>query len=63
MDEIGNLPLVMQSKLLVVLQNRAVTPVGSNKVIPVDLRIISATNNNLKTRLQINDFGKTCCID
>lgn len=56
MDEIGNLPLVMQSKLLVVLQNRAVTPVGSNKVIPVDLRIISATNNNLEDEIAEQRF-------
>ncbi len=56
MDEIGNLPLVMQSKLLVVLQNRAVTPVGSNKVIPVDLRIISATNNNLEDEIADQRF-------
>ncbi|MEQ8337545.1 MAG: sigma-54 dependent transcriptional regulator [Cyclobacteriaceae bacterium] len=56
MDEIGNLPLVLQSKLLVVLQNRAVTPVGSNKVIPVDLRIISATNSSLEEEIAEQQF-------
>ncbi|MFW6290666.1 MAG: sigma-54-dependent transcriptional regulator [Mariniphaga sp.] len=47
MDEIGNLPLQLQSKLLTVLQNRTVTPVGSNKPVPVDIRLVCATNQNL----------------
>ena len=47
LDEIGNIPLNLQSKLLTVLQTRTVNPVGSNKEIPVDIRLISATNQNL----------------
>lgn len=47
MDEIGNLPLAMQAKLLTVLQNRNVTRIGSNKVIPIDIRLISATNKDI----------------
>lgn len=47
MDEIGNLPLHLQAKLLVAIQNRTITPLGSNKPVPVDIRIISATNRNL----------------
>lgn len=47
LDEIGNLPLHQQAKLLNVLQRRSVTRVGSNKPIPVDIRLISATNKNL----------------
>ena len=43
MDEIGNLSIALQAKLLTVLQNRNVTRIGSNKVIPVDIRLISAT--------------------
>lgn len=39
MDEIGNLPLALQAKLLTVLQNRNITRIGSNKVIPVDIRL------------------------
>lgn len=47
MDEVGNLPLHLQAKLLVAIQNRTITPLGSNKPVPVDIRIISATNRNL----------------
>ncbi len=47
LDEIGNLPLTLQSKLLVVLQNRSVTPVGGNKEVPINIRLISATNSNI----------------
>jgi two-component system, NtrC family, response regulator HydG len=47
LDEIGNLTLQSQSKLLSVLQNRYVVRVGSNKQIPVDIRLICATNCNL----------------
>jgi Response regulator containing CheY-like receiver, AAA-type ATPase, and DNA-binding domains len=47
MDELGNLPLPLQTKLLTVLQSRNVTRLGSNKVIPVDIRLISATNNDI----------------
>ncbi|WP_267394167.1 MULTISPECIES: sigma-54 dependent transcriptional regulator [unclassified Sphingomonas] len=44
LDEIGNLPLHLQPKLLTALEQRRVTPVGSNKSIPIDVRVISATN-------------------
>lgn len=47
LDEIGNLPLPMQAKLLSVLQNRAITRVGENIPVPVDVRLICATNCNL----------------
>jgi DNA-binding NtrC family response regulator len=47
LDEIGNLSLQSQSKLLSVLQNRCVVRVGSNKQIPVDIRLICATNCDL----------------
>jgi len=47
LDEIGNLSLAMQTKLLTVIERREVTRVGSNKPIRIDVRLICATNNNL----------------
>jgi DNA-binding NtrC family response regulator len=47
LDEIGNLPLAFQAKLLVVLQSRNIVKLGSNKPIPVDIRLITATNMDL----------------
>jgi DNA-binding NtrC family response regulator len=48
LDEIGNLPLSLQAKLLAVLQNRTIVKLGSNKPIPVDIRLITATNKDLR---------------
>lgn len=47
LDEIGNIPLHLQAKLLRVLQNRAVTRVGDTKTIPINIRLICATNKDL----------------
>jgi DNA-binding NtrC family response regulator len=44
LDEIGNLPLHLQPKLLTVLEQRQVTPVGANRAVPIDIRVIAATN-------------------
>lgn len=44
LDEIGNLPLHLQAKLLTVLEQRKVTPVGSDRAFPIDVRVIAATN-------------------
>lgn len=44
LDEIGNLPLHLQPKLLTALEQRRVTPVGSNRAVPIDVRVIAATN-------------------
>lgn len=46
LDEIGNIPLHLQAKLLTILEQRKVTPIGSNKSIDIDVRLISATNVN-----------------
>ena len=56
LDEIGNLSMPLQSKLLTVLQNREVTRIGSNKSIPVDIRLICATNMPLHDMVQDNTF-------
>ncbi len=44
LDEIGNLPLHLQPKLLTALEQREVTPVGANRTVPIDVRIVAATN-------------------
>jgi DNA-binding NtrC family response regulator len=44
LDEIGNLPLHLQPKLLTALEQRRVTPVGSNKSVPIEVRVVAATN-------------------
>lgn len=56
MDEIGNLPLTLQAKLLTVLQSRNITRIGSNKVIPIDIRLISATNRNIQEMVEAGTF-------
>ncbi len=48
LDEIGNLPLSLQAKVLSVLQNRTITRLGSNVPVSIDIRLISATNRDLK---------------
>lgn len=47
MDEIANLPIHLQSKLLTALQSRKVTPIGSNRLIDTDIRLICATNADI----------------
>lgn len=56
MDEIGNLPLSLQAKLLTALQNRTITRIGSNKSIPVDIRLISATNKDIPEMVKKGTF-------
>ncbi|MFZ5632748.1 MAG: sigma 54-interacting transcriptional regulator [Bacillota bacterium] len=55
-DEIGDLPLHLQVKLLHVLQRRQVERVGGNKIIPVNVRIIAATNRNLEAMCEAGEF-------
>lgn len=56
LDEIGDMSLGMQTKLLRVLEEGKVRPLGSTKLIPVDVRIIAATNKNLKELIQEKKF-------
>jgi DNA-binding NtrC family response regulator len=56
LDEIGDMPLAMQAKLLRFLEDGIITPVGSNKQIVVDVRVISATNHNLTELIEKKKF-------
>ncbi len=58
LDEIGDMPLQMQSKLLRVLQEREIERVGGQAPIPVDVRIIAATHRNLEEMVQEGKFRK-----
>ena len=56
LDEIGNLTYEVQVQLLRALQERKVKPIGSNQEIPINVRLISATNENLRLAIEKGDF-------
>ncbi|ANX11633.1 hypothetical protein ABE41_006405 [Fictibacillus arsenicus] len=56
LDEIGELPIDLQARLLRVLQEREVMRIGGEKIIPINVRIISATNKDLKASIKDNNF-------
>jgi DNA-binding NtrC family response regulator len=56
LDEIGNLSLPLQAKILTVLQNRTITKLGDNKPIPIKIRLISATNKDINAMVTEGSF-------
>jgi transcriptional regulator of acetoin/glycerol metabolism len=56
LDEIGDMPLAQQVRLMRVLQERTVTPLGSTRAIPVDLRIVCATHRDLRAMIEAGTF-------
>lgn len=58
LDEIGDISLKMQAKLLRVIQEKEIMKVGADRIIPIDVRIIAATNRNLKKMIEEKTFRK-----
>lgn len=56
LDEIGDIPLSIQAKLLRLLEDRSIEPIGGRRPIPVDVRIIAATNRDLETAIEEGRF-------
>jgi transcriptional regulator with PAS, ATPase and Fis domain len=56
LDEIGDMPLALQSKLLRALQEGEIEPLGSNKLIPIDVRVIAATSRDMTRLVREGDF-------
>ena len=56
LDEIGNLSFHLQAKLLAAIENRHISRIGSNQVIPTDIRLICATNKNIEEMVQSGLF-------
>ena len=60
LDEIGDMPMRLQVKLLRVLQENVIRPVGSTEAIPVNVRVISATHRDLQQLMAAGSSARTC---
>jgi two-component system response regulator HydG len=58
LDEVGELPIDLQSKLLRALQEKEIRPIGSNRAVPIDVRILAATNRDLESAVQQGTFRR-----
>jgi DNA-binding NtrC family response regulator len=58
LDEVGNLPVTLQTKLLTVLEQRMITRIGSSNEFPVDIRILSATNQQIHRMVEAGEFRR-----
>ena len=58
LDEIGDMPLVLQAKLLGVLETRRVMPLGSTEEVQLDIKLVVATNNNLEEKVDRGEFRR-----
>ncbi|MDR5903474.1 sigma-54-dependent Fis family transcriptional regulator [Halomonas icarae] len=56
LDEIGDMPLALQARLLRVLQERVVTPLGDHREVPIECRVIAASHRDLEARVEVGDF-------
>ena len=56
LDEISEMPMALQAKLLRALQERAVTPIGSQADIPIDVRVVATTNRNMAEEIRDGNF-------
>lgn len=56
LDEIADIPISVQTKLLRVLQEKEIQPLGQNKTIKVDVRVVASTNQNLRAKIQNGEF-------
>ena len=56
LDEVANITLTTQAKLLRVLQEREITPIGSTQTVPIDIRLVAATNRNLRELVAAGKF-------
>ncbi|HBO80062.1 MAG TPA: hypothetical protein DD502_18155, partial [Cupriavidus sp.] len=56
LDEIGDMPLHLQARLLRALQERTVSPLGSNKLVQVDVAVVCATHRNMREMMASGQF-------